>query len=57
MNGNINEKKGKRKICGVLLVVALLGSVTMLPSVMVQIIMQKNIKLLRIIYFLEEFEE
>ena len=34
MNGNINEKKGKRKICRVLLVVALLGIVTMVPSVM-----------------------
>jgi hypothetical protein len=33
MNGNIIEKKGKRKICRVLLVVALLGVVTMIPSV------------------------
>jgi hypothetical protein len=33
MNGNINEKKGKRKICRVLLVVALLGFVTVAPSV------------------------
>ena len=33
MNRNINEKKGRRKICCVLLVVALLGIVTMVPSV------------------------
>jgi hypothetical protein len=33
MNGNVNEKKGKRKICCALLIVALLGIVTMVPSV------------------------
>jgi hypothetical protein len=33
MNGNISEKKGRWKICRVLLVVALLGIVTMVPSV------------------------
>jgi len=34
MNRNVNEKKGKRKICGVWLVVALLFIVTMVPSVL-----------------------
>ena len=32
MNSNKNEKKGKRKICYVLLVVALLGIITIVPS-------------------------